>query len=878
MNNRDFPGARWWKFDFHTHTPASNDFAIKNEITPELWLRKFMEEGIDCVAITDHNGGGWIDRLKTELEELKQNKPSWYRPLYLFPGVEISTSNDAHILAIFGCEKSQSDIDGLLAVVRYPSNERGTTNALTDAAITEVVDEIARQGGIPIPAHASNPKGLFDVPPQTLAQVLDNENIYSMEFLRNSPDKPQLYNERKLNWTEVQGSDTHFSNHDGFGRFTWVKMDTPSIDGLKLALRDGSVSVNRNMQSDPNQTPENLIEHLEIDKARYIGHSKPLICRFSPFLNTIIGGRGTGKSTLIEFMRLALDRKDHLQQSLKQEYQQYFTVADESLLIDESKISLIYRKGDVRYRLSWQHNVDCPSIEEEHNGTWSRSSGTIESRFPVHIYSQKEIFEITKNPRALIRIIDEAPEVDSVTIEAERNNLVNQYKQIYGKQQECRQKIAEKDELVGRASDLQRHIERIEKSGHEVVLRIYSNRQQQLHEFERLETKWDEMSTSLIEVRDNIEPVPIDEKKFDEHPEILSNLKTANERWKDISGTLSNLMTEAQSIIDYWKTEKDTSHWMRVLKEDMFKYESLSDELEQQGIDPRKYPQLLEQQKNVKNELDLIGDYEVRVTKLEEEKQDILARVEENRRILSDQRKLFLNGVLQDNPSININVKSMGADWDCVEEEIRDILLCPDHFEKDFEALKTAYHQNAKCKIQSLKKTVQGILSGEVDAKDARFRNHLNSLRQEPWIDLLLWFPSDDLAITFDSGRRRLDQGSPGQKNAALLAFILSYGDEPLLLDQPEDDLDNELIYNLIVKQLRETKNKRQVIIVTHNANIVVNGDAELVLPLEISSGETRVRHPASIQEKKVRQEICNILEGGQQAFEQRYKRIHLED
>ena len=96
-------------------------------------------------------------------------------------------------------------------------------------------------------------------------------------------------------------------------------------------------------------------------------------------------------------------------------------------------------------------------------------------------------------------------------------------------------------------------------------------------------------------------------------------------------------------------------------------------------------------------------------------------------------------------------------------------------------------------------------------------------------------------------------------------------------MDQPEDDLDNELIYELIVQQLRETKSRRQIIVVTHNANIVVNGDAEMVLPLEVAGGETHVRQAASIQDERVRQKICDILEGGQQAFEQRYRRIHLE-
>ena len=72
----------------------------------------------------------------------------------------------------------------------------------------------------------------------------------------------------------------------------------------------------------------------------------------------------------------------------------------------------------------------------------------------------------------------------------------------------------------------------------------------------------------------------------------------------------------------------------------------------------------------------------------------------------------------------------------------------------------------------------------------------MNRLPQESMIDLFYGFPDDDLKITFGPNHQRIEQGSPGQKTAALLAFILSYGDEPLLLDQPEDDLDNELIYD----------------------------------------------------------------------------------
>jgi ABC-type Mn2+/Zn2+ transport system ATPase subunit len=118
------------------------------------------------------------------------------------------------------------------------------------------------------------------------------------------------------------------------------------------------------------------------------------------------------------------------------------------------------------------------------------------------------------------------------------------------------------------------------------------------------------------------------------------------------------------------------------------------------------------------------------------------------------------------------------------------------------------------------------------------------------------------------------EQGSPGQKTAALLAFILSYGNEPLVLDQPEDDLDNHLIYDLIVKHIREIKQQRQVLIVTHNANIVVNGDAENIVALDVKKGQTCIVTQGGIQDTTIREEICKIMEGGKEAFEQRYRRI----
>ena len=879
MNEQQFAGARWWKFDFHTHTPASTDFKDRDGMTHESWLKAFMDKEIDCVAITDHNSGEWIDGLKKELAKLEENKPNWYRPLYLFPGVEISANGGVHILAIFGCDKNKGDIDGLLGAVGY-SGTKGESDAVTDKSITEVVDEIAKRGGIPIPAHVDKKKGLF---PQfqgpTLKRVLENKNIYAMELRDSNYQKPQLYTDKKVQWTEVNGSDTHSFSENRFGTFTWIKMDEPpSIDGLELALIDGVASVNRNMHDDPNLPPEYFIEDLEICKAKYIGRSKPLNCQFSPFLNTIIGGRGSGKSTLMEFMRFALERDGDIPEPLKQESRQYFNVGGDSLLIEKSKISLTYLKRGVRYRLNWSAEADCLSLEEEKDGAWSSCLGEIKSLFPVRIYSQKQIFELAKNPRALIDVIDEAPEVDAETIEAQHRKLVNQYKQIEGRQRELNEKITQENRLLGECHDLTRQIEQIEKSAHETIIQNYRKREQQLNEFESLEGKWKEMSGRLATTRDAIAPADFNRQHFSEHPDILSILSTTNESWQAIRDKLSALEREAQSVITDWYAEKNAATWMQTLEADMEQYESLSTKLEQQGIDPGRYPQLLTQQKSIQKELDLISEYQLREKESEAEKRAVFKQIEENRKVLSKKRREFLTNVLQNNQAVSIKVKPFGEDWEGIEEELRGILQCQAPFDKDIEDLEDIYQENGVRGIEKLKAAIKGIRNRERDAKDDRFASHLERLPQESVIDLILWFPRDGLKITFGPNRQPIEQSSPGQKNAALLAFILSYGDEPLLLDQPEDDLDNELIYSLIVRQLRETKSRRQVIVVTHNANIVVNGDAEMVLPLEVGDGETHVRRAASIQKKEVREAICDILEGGQQAFEQRYKRIHLGD
>ena len=96
----------------------------------------------------------------------------------------------------------------------------------------------------------------------------------------------------------------------------------------------------------------------------------------------------------------------------------------------------------------------------------------------------------------------------------------------------------------------------------------------------------------------------------------------------------------------------------------------------------------------------------------------------------------------------------------------------------------------------------------------------------------------------------------------------------PLVIDQPEDNLDNRLVGQVLTDILASLKEKRQIIVCTHNPNIVVNGDAEMLHALDFTGGQCRVTTRGCLQEKEVRDEVCRVMEGGRVAFERRYHRL----
>ncbi len=174
---------------------------------------------------------------------------------------------------------------------------------------------------------------------------------------------------------------------------------------------------------------------------------------------------------------------------------------------------------------------------------------------------------------------------------------------------------------------------------------------------------------------------------------------------------------------------------------------------------------------------------------------------------------------------------------------------------------------------ESLKQFVSGIPNGQLDTFSSRPEDFYMQIEEldlpaQTTIELNIASPEDG------PNWKTLDRLSTGQKATAVLLLLLLESDGPLIVDQPEDDLDNRFITKVIVPKMREEKRRRQFVFSTHNANIPVLGDAELVLGLtaagnEDSSSYAMIQdgHIGAIDTPSVRAIMESILEGGKEAF-----------
>ena len=250
--------AKWYKIDFHTHTPESKCFPDK-KVTPKEWLKSAKESGINAVVVSDHNSVGWISKIEEVKSEFEDEN------FKVFYGIELCVSSDfTHFLIIFDDKMSVTEIEDAvvsnLGLLR--KDWADTTINVSEDRLKTLCTEL-REKIFVIPAHFASNKGLGKSAENAIKKYQEFL-LFSAVEVRNEEDVREYNNKLKNKAINkavlITGSDNP-SNRDeaqhsieGFGKmFTWIKLSTLSFEGLRHQrhLRTNGYELSIRGQPDP---------------------------------------------------------------------------------------------------------------------------------------------------------------------------------------------------------------------------------------------------------------------------------------------------------------------------------------------------------------------------------------------------------------------------------------------------------------------------------------------------------------------------------------------------------------------------------------------------------------------------------------------------
>ncbi len=935
----DFPGARWWRFDFHNHTPASDDYRGDRSRADREWLLDYMRAGIDCVAITDHNCGDQIDSLRAALAALdaKQPKHPDYRPLTLFPGVEITTAEGLHLLALFDINEPVDSIRRVLIRVNCPKAGRNHEKQCGKSAL-DTIEAVRREGGLVIAAHIDRKNGLYEaqatkapsgelvykprIKPRTLAAIL--KQIDAAQLVDEaSPGIGGHLPALRKRVAIVAGSDAH-KPEEVDSASTWVKMNRPGLSALRLALLDPDGSVERYDTGAPerNTTPALWLGELSASNLsrRRDPNIGPLTVRFNPWFNAIIGGRGTGKSSIVELLRIALRQDVHLLgesdgalRQIADTFKSFATPDDgrqSGALLSNSYLELMLGKDEARLKLTWGQAAGLTAVEEWSEGQWTAvpeaiSDKYVRARFPATILSQKQIFALAEQRRFLLKLIDRTPEVNQAEWKRRDEEARQRFFALRAQARQLMPDLSNRPNVEAELRETERKLKALELSHHADSLKDYQRARQQQSVQQNLIQQWQrDLEVVQIAANDSDLFIRIDFEGFDpEDPEEAAFLQAVAEieaslrqGFKEIQQTIERL----QETVGTAQAKFEALPLQDRITRAQAAYTALLDTLKAQGVDsPDQYAGLVARKQSLQKQLQRLDERLAEQRGYEEQAQKALNELIALRQEITERRSRFIDTINQNaSDRIRLTLRAFGSASDA-SHSFRELIKQPTAFTTDiYEPLEgdvsrgvmaRLYSSPALSFVEELSTLKKEVLAMRLEPQrhtdllgepiNGKLRKHIETKLSDRDLDeLLAWFPEDglDLAFRQENSWRSVDKASAGQKSAAVLALLLSFGDEPLIVDQPEDDLDNAMVMELVVDQIRRNKTRRQLIIVTHNPNVVVNGDAEWVVPMRFRNGQIELdpEGVGAVSDRGTRKAICRIMEGGERALRMRYKKM----
>ena len=506
----DKVGLRWYKCDFHLHTMASKCYVDKQIDTLQEWINTAKQKGLECIAVTDHNDYRSID------EAMKIGKEN---NLIVFPGVELSCdSSKIHILVLFDIDCDGNTVQEFLSQLKIFRADLGDSSHTADGDIFHACEIAKSMNALVIPAHVDEYSGLSDISYDNISKLLDRKYIDGVqvvndEIWENYGNEPlhiisekltekygkTITDEQAKAWISVYQqvknsgfpllsfSDNPYSEKSskhgmwGIGTsYTYLKMSqTPNLESVRQALISNDMRVEKNAESNHmiGESPDMIIREVVLSNS-ILNENAKIDVSFNSQLNTIIGGRGSGKSSIIRTIAGGMNSfSGENLNIISQEQMEFYkengktksSNIKKGIFTKNSVVEiLVERLGDL-YKIEVSHIKNMQNqtrkLYKYINDNWQLvEDENFIDLFKAQIFTQKQIYELATDSNSLMAIIDGDISGMSNCVserEAALNNLIGKALEISN----CRRSIAKKSKLETELADIEDQISKFKQSG-----------------------------------------------------------------------------------------------------------------------------------------------------------------------------------------------------------------------------------------------------------------------------------------------------------------------------------------------------------------------------------------------------------------------------
>lgn len=880
---RTSSGASFVRADLHIHSYGGSHDVTDRTCTPAAIIDRAVREGLRIIAITDHNE---ITNVTPAIQA------SGKKNIFVIPGIELSCPQ-GHLLAYFS---SVTDLESFHGKLQFA--DRGTSQSRCQTALLDCLNQVSAHRGFAILAHVDADGGLERVVtgyPQHKGDIICHSALIGIElrsaqsnisFSDSDPEAARAnfgkqrieklgLGERQF-LARVLFSDSHSittlgTNAAGNRRITRMKMDLPSFEGVRIALQDADARIRLE-----DEVPES-VPHLMGMKISG-GFLDGQVIHFSRNLNCVIGGRGAGKSTALEAARIlsSIPSANRLIDSEVWPETLHLVWVDEA----GQQHTIQRRRGDA------SENLNDPILGP--------------TQFKMECYGQNETAQTSnkaeKDPAVLLKYLDQFTSISDLQLQDEqlRDQLLANQSEIEKAQQQVNL-IPEYKKLLNNA---QQQLKALEAAHASDVIALERKMAEERTVRETIVTAINEI---MVDAKSSALPDVISKIYLSSKPEdlqigatefriIVGHVKSFE---KDATTARSAISSGAETLS--LNVKKQIAQWKSHEKKIADQIDQKKKELLENGVqlDSQYIKKLAADESRFKKSLTTLNSWEKSLKELRKVRSKLITQRMETRAAIFTRRTAYevkanaaLRNALGD---LHVDVKFVaGALSPDAENIITEVMGW--RTSQVPKAALIVEQVTIPTLLESLAARTPGAITkitnsdGSKPFSAADAREIINTLSAAPAIFRLQRCAFDDrpkITVTkklTEGGKAKylskdFSRLSLGQQQSVLLALMLSSDSRyPLIIDQPEDNLDSEFIFHSLVPVLRAAKEKRQIIVVTHNPNITVLGDAEKIVALKSTSEKSVIVASGSIDDSKTRISVCRILEGAEEAFKRRAK------